>query len=95
MSPTIPSPDRRSVITGIGVVAPTGQDRESWWQATRAGDSGIERIERFDPSRYPVTLAGEVKDFDPEDHIDQRLIKQTDRWTWMALAAAQAALDDA
>ncbi len=95
MSPTIPSADRRSVITGIGVVAPTGQDRESWWQATRAGNSGIERIARFDPSRYPVTLAGEVKEFEPEDHIDQRLIKQTDRWTWMALAAAQEALDDA
>jgi minimal PKS chain-length factor (CLF/KS beta) len=95
MSPTIPSADRRSVITGIGVVAPTGQDRESWWSATRAGSSGIERIERFDPSRYPVTLAGEVKDFKPEDHIDQRLIKQTDRWTWMALAAAEAALKDA
>ncbi len=95
MSPTIPSPDRRSVITGIGVVAPIGKDRESWWQATRAGSSGIRRIERFDPSRYPVTLAGEVKDFDPERYIDQRLIKQTDRWTWMALAAAQEALDDA
>ncbi len=95
MSPTIPSPDRRSVITGIGVVAPTGQDRESWWQATRDGNSGIGRIERFDPSRYPVTLAGEVRNFDPESYIDQRLIKQTDRWTWMALAAAQAALDDA
>ncbi len=95
MSPTIPSPDRRSVITGIGVVAPTGQDRESWWQATRDGNSGIGRIERFGPSRYPVTLAGEVRDFDPESYIDQRLIKQTDRWTWMALAAAQAALDDA
>lgn len=95
MSPTIPSPARRSVITGIGVIAPTGQGRESWWRATRAGESGIERISRFDPSRYPATLAGEVKDFNPEDHIDQRLIKQTDRWTWMALAAAQEALDDA
>ena len=95
MSPTIPSADRRAVITGIGVVAPTGQDRESWWSATRAGQSGIERIARFDPSRYPVTLAGEVRDFEPGDHLDQRLIKQTDRWTWMALVAAQAALDDA
>ncbi|HWX45922.1 MAG TPA: beta-ketoacyl synthase N-terminal-like domain-containing protein [Solirubrobacteraceae bacterium] len=95
MSPTIPSADRRAVITGIGVVAPTGQDRESWWSATRAGNSGIERIARFDPSRYPVTLAGEVRDFEPGDHLDQRLIKQTDRWTWMALVAAQAALDDA
>jgi minimal PKS chain-length factor (CLF/KS beta) len=95
MSPTIPSADRRAVITGVGVVAPTGQDRESWWSATRAGESGIERIARFDPSRYPVTLAGEVRDFEPGDHLDQRLIKQTDRWTWMALVAAQAALDDA
>jgi minimal PKS chain-length factor (CLF/KS beta) len=91
---SLPS-DRRAVITGIGVVAPTGLDREAWWSATRAGESGIARIESFDPSRYPVTLAGEVRDFDAEDHIDQRLIKQTDRWTWMALAAAQAALDDA
>ncbi len=95
MSPTIPSADRRAVITGIGVFAPTGQDRESWWSATRAGNSGIERIARFDPSRYPVTLAGEVRDFDPGEHLDQRLIKQTDRWTWMALIAAQAALEDA
>ncbi len=94
MSPSS-QPDRRAVITGIGVVAPNGLDREAWWSATRAGRSGIERIARFDPSRYPVTLAGEVQDFNAEDHIDQRLIKQTDRWTWMALAATQAALDDA
>jgi minimal PKS chain-length factor (CLF/KS beta) len=91
---SLPS-DRRAVITGIGVVAPNGLDREAWWSATRAGASGIKRIARFDPSRYPVTLAGEVQDFDAENYIDQRLIKQTDRWTWMALAAAQAALDDA
>lgn len=91
---SLPS-DRRVVITGIGVVAPNGVDREAWWSATRTGRSGIKRIERFDPSRYPVQLAGEVQDFEASDYIDQRLIKQTDRWTWMALAAAQAALDDA
>jgi minimal PKS chain-length factor (CLF/KS beta) len=95
MSPTSLPSDRRAVITGIGVVAPNGLDREAWWRATRAGESGVKRIARFDPSRYPVTLAGEVQDFEPEAYIDQRLIKQTDRWTWMALAATQAALDDA
>src|ERR1700691_1577473 len=95
MSPTTLPSDRRAVITGIGVVAPSGLDRESWWSATRAGQNAVERIERFDPSRYPVQLAGEVRGFEPGDHLDQRLIKQTDRWTWMALAAAQAALDDA
>jgi minimal PKS chain-length factor (CLF/KS beta) len=96
MSPSsVPSDDRRAVITGIGVVAPSGLDREAWWSATRAGESAIGPIERFDPSRYPARLAGEVRDFEPGDYIDQRLVKQTDRWTWMALAAAQAALDDA
>jgi minimal PKS chain-length factor (CLF/KS beta) len=95
MSPVSLPSDRRAVVTGIGVVAPTGPDREAWWSATRAGACGIGRIARFDPSRYPVTLAGEVRVFEPGDHLDQRLIKQTDRWTWMALVAAQAALDDA
>jgi minimal PKS chain-length factor (CLF/KS beta) len=95
MSPSSLPSDRRAVITGIGVVAPTGLDRETWWSATRAGESAIRRIERFDPSRYPVQLAGEVRGFEPGDYIDQRLVKQTDRWTWMALVAAQAALDDA
>jgi minimal PKS chain-length factor (CLF/KS beta) len=95
MSPTSLPRERRAVITGIGVVAPNGADREAWWSATRAGESGVGRIERFDPSRYPAQLAGEVQGFEPGEHIDQRLIKQTDRWTWMALAATQAALEDA
>jgi minimal PKS chain-length factor (CLF/KS beta) len=95
MSPLTVPTDRRVVVTGIGVVAPNGVDREAWWAATRAGQSGIKRIARFDPTQYPVQLAGEVQDFDETEHLDQRLIKQTDRWTWMALAAAQAALDDA
>jgi minimal PKS chain-length factor (CLF/KS beta) len=84
----------RAVITGIGVVAPNGVGTESWWQATQRGTSGIRRITHFDPSKYSTRLAGEV-DFEPTEHVDQRLIVQTDRWTWMALAAAQMALEDA
>ncbi len=94
MSATAPS-DERAVITGLGVVAPNGIGTDAWWQATLAGTSGIGRITRFDPSKYATQLAGEVSDFEATDFIDNRLIAQTDRWTWMAMAAAQMALDDA
>ncbi len=94
MSASAPS-DERAVITGLGVVAPTGIGTDAWWQATLAGTSGIGRITRFDPSKYATQLAGEVSDFEATDFIDNRLIAQTDRWTWMAMTAAQMALDDA
>jgi 3-oxoacyl-(acyl-carrier-protein) synthase len=83
------------VITGVGAVAPNGVGTEAWWKATKAGDSGIARIQRFDPSRYPSQLAGEVDDFSADDWIERRLQVQTDRWTHMALAATQMAFDDA
>lgn len=86
---------RRAVITGIGVVASTGIGTETYWEATKQGQNGIKRIRRFDPSRYDTQLASEVDNFDATDFIDQRLIVQTDRWTWMALAATRMALQDA
>ena len=92
---TLPRTDRRAVFTGLGVVAPNGADTASWWEATKAGKSGIGRITHFDPSRYETQLAGEVDGFDADAYIEKRLQVQTDRWTHMALAAAQMALEDA
>ncbi|MGZ4819744.1 MAG: ketosynthase chain-length factor [Terriglobales bacterium] len=86
---------RRAVITGIGVVAPNGIGTEEYWSATCQGRNAIRPITHFDPSRYATHLAGEVDGFKAEDYIDGRLIVQTDRWTWMALAAADMALKDA
>jgi 3-oxoacyl-(acyl-carrier-protein) synthase len=86
---------KRAVVTGIGVVAPNGIGTSAFWEATREGRSGIARITHFDPSSYPTQFAGEVKGFDATKYIDQRLIVQTDRWTWMAMAATQEALKDA
>src|SRR4051794_4967904 len=85
----------RTVITGIGVVAPTGIGTEPYWKATREGQLGLKRISRFDPSQYATQVAGEVDGFQPTDYIPQQIIVQTDRWTWMALAATQMALKDA
>jgi minimal PKS chain-length factor (CLF/KS beta) len=86
---------RRAVITGIGVVAPTGIGNEAYWAATRQGKSGIRRIQLFDPSRYATQLGGEVEGFQANDYIEQRLVVQTDRWTWMAMGAADMAFKDA
>lgn len=84
-----------SVITGVGVVAPNGLTREAWWQATLDGKSGLGRIGRFDPSRYPAQIAGEAFGFDPADHAPQRLISETDAMTQYAFGAANEALADA
>ncbi|MEU6223698.1 ketosynthase chain-length factor [Streptomyces sp. NPDC047042] len=84
------------VITGIGVTAPTGIGVEAHWSAVLAGKSAISRIERFDPSGYPVQLAGEVPGFDADSAVrPNRLVSQTDHWTHLAFAAAEEALADA
>jgi 3-oxoacyl-(acyl-carrier-protein) synthase len=92
---TLPDTSRKSVVTGVGVVAPNGIETDSWWKATQNGESGLARITHFEPDSYATQVAGEVNGFEPESYIEKRLIVQTDRWTWMALAAAQMAFDDA
>jgi minimal PKS chain-length factor (CLF/KS beta) len=84
----------RAVITGMGVVAPSGVGADAHWKSILDGGTRIGRISRFDPSSYPVTLAGEVPDFDPDEYVNTRLKVATDRWTWHGFAAAQEALDD-
>ncbi|WP_371480186.1 ketosynthase chain-length factor [Kitasatospora sp. NBC_00315] len=88
---------RQAVVTGLGVIAPTGVGVADYWAATLRGRSGIRRLERFDPSSYPSVLAGEIPEdaFDAADHLPSRLLPQTDRMTRMALAAADWALADA
>jgi 3-oxoacyl-(acyl-carrier-protein) synthase len=80
------------VVTGLGVVAPTGAGTESYWAATLAGQSAIDRISRFDATRYPVRFAGEVRGADPAGLIDPRVLVQTDWWTHLALLAAGEAV---
>ncbi|MCZ2837663.1 beta-ketoacyl synthase N-terminal-like domain-containing protein [Modestobacter sp. VKM Ac-2985] len=83
------------VVTGIGVVAPTGVGVEAHWSSLVRGEPAIRPIVGFDPAQYGVSLAGQVTDFVPADHVDPRLMVQTDRWTWMSLAAATLAAQDA
>ncbi|HEY7597557.1 MAG TPA: beta-ketoacyl synthase N-terminal-like domain-containing protein [Actinophytocola sp.] len=86
--------DARAVITGIGVIAPSGIGADEHWKSILDGGSRLSRISRFDPAGYPVTLAGEVPDFDADEFVNARLKVATDRWTWHGFAATQEALDD-
>ncbi|MDA3903858.1 MAG: beta-ketoacyl-ACP synthase II [Desulfuromusa sp.] len=85
---------RRVVVTGLGVVSPLGTGTEKNWVAITSGKSGISTISRFDASDLPTQIAGEVKDFNPEDYIDKKEIKKMDLFIQYGLAAAEMALQD-
>ena len=85
----------RAVITGIGVVAPSGMSAREHWATVTQGTSRLAPISGFDASGYRVRLAGEVRGYDLAGRMDSRLVVQTDRWTWMAFAAAEQAISDA
>jgi 3-oxoacyl-[acyl-carrier-protein] synthase II len=56
--------ENRVVITGMGIVCPTGNDVESMWQAMLDGASGMAKTTIFDASTFPSTFSAEVKDYD-------------------------------
>jgi minimal PKS chain-length factor (CLF/KS beta) len=85
----------RAVVTGIGVVAPSGVGADAHWSTVLAGTRRTGPISLFDPARYPTRVAGEVPDFDPTGFADGRQRVQTDRWTHLGFAATRLALDDA
>ncbi|TDC45179.1 ketosynthase chain-length factor [Actinomadura sp. KC345] len=84
-----------TVVTGMGVVAPTGMGADRHWDATVHGEAGIGPITRFDAAPYTSRLAGEIAGFEPRDHLPGRLLPQTDHMTRLALVAADWALADA
>ncbi len=86
---------RRVVVSGLGLVTPLGIGVEKTWKALCAGESGISRITRFDPTDYPCQIAGEVRDFDPASYIEKKEIKKMDTFIHFAVAASQMAVDDA
>lgn len=87
---------RRVVITGIGVVSPVGIGKDAFWNSLLEGKSGVSTITAFDPSDFPVKIAGEVKDFDAEKYVgDKKTVRHMDRNVQFAVAAARMAVEDA
>lgn len=85
---------RRVVITGLGILAPNGNGKDAYWNALINGQSGIKRIAAFDPSPFSTQIAGEVKDFNPCDYFDQKLVKRSGRFTHFGVAASKMAVAD-
>lgn len=79
----------------MGLVSPLGVGVEKAWEALCAGQSGVGRITRFDPSDYPCRIAAEVSDFNTADFVDAKEIKKMDTFIHYALAGSQMAVDDA
>jgi 3-oxoacyl-[acyl-carrier-protein] synthase II len=86
---------RRVVVTGLGLITPLGTGMQKTWEAICKGASGIDRITTFDASDYPVQMAGEVKDFDPEAFIERKDIKKMDIFIQYALGAGTMAVENA
>jgi 3-oxoacyl-[acyl-carrier-protein] synthase II len=86
---------RRVVVTGLGAVTPIGNDAPATWRAALAGESGVDWIRSFDASEYPVRIAAEVKDFDPETAASRKEVRKLDRNVLLALAAGREAVTDA
>jgi len=89
------TPNRRVVVTGVGLVSPVGIGTEATWQALLAGRSGAGPITLFDASHHSTRFACEVKGFDPLDWIEKKDLKKVDRFIQFAIAAADLAVKDA
>ncbi|MED5416611.1 MAG: beta-ketoacyl-ACP synthase II [Candidatus Latescibacterota bacterium] len=85
---------RRVVVTGMGALAPNGNDLSSFWDAILNGRSGIGQITRFDASDFRVQIAGELKDFDPEPALDRKEARRNDPFVHYGVHVAQQAFDD-
>jgi 3-oxoacyl-[acyl-carrier-protein] synthase II len=85
----------RIVITGLGSITSLGHTASTLWDNLIAGKSGIARIASFDPTIYSCQVGAEVKNFNPEDYMDVKDVKRSDRFTHFAVAATQNVIRDA
>jgi len=85
----------RVVITGVGAITPVGNNVETMWNNILEGKSGIDFVTRINREDFPVSVAAEVKDFDPVDYMDKKDSKRMDLFTQYAVAASKMAVEDA
>ncbi len=85
---------RRVVITGMGTLNPCGNSVDETWDSLLAGRSGITPIDRFDATDFACRIAGHVKGFNPDDHVDRKEQKKMDTFIQYAIAASRQAMRD-
>lgn len=86
---------KRVVITGLGVVSPYGAGVDKLWSNLVEGNSGISVPDLVDIEKHVVKIAGEVKNFNPEEYMDAKDAKKMDRFIQFAMVAADEAVKDA
>ena len=87
--------ERRVVITGVGVITPVGNNVSDFWKNITEGYCGIDLIEGIDVGQCPIKVAGQVKNFNPEEYgIDRGTVRKRDLYCQYALAAAHQAMTD-
>lgn len=84
---------RRVVVTGLGVIAATGKERESFFSNLTKAQSGVRRIEQFDPSSLSVQIGAEVPGYVPTDYFPSKRLDLLDRFAQFALIAAKEAME--
>lgn len=86
---------RRVVISGMGTICPIGHNLKDFWANLLAGQTGVDIINRFDPTDYPTKIAAQVKDFNAQDYMPRTEARRMDLFIQYACATARLALDDA
>ncbi|WP_017754627.1 beta-ketoacyl-ACP synthase II [Calidifontibacillus oryziterrae] len=86
---------RRVVITGLGAVTPCGNNLDTTWNNVINGISGVSEVTRIDKDQFPAKVAGELKNFNPEDFFDKKEARRMDKFTQYAMAASLMAVKDA
>jgi 3-oxoacyl-[acyl-carrier-protein] synthase II len=85
---------RRVVITGLGIVCPTGNTVAEAWSSVLAAKSGIGRITHFDAGLLSSRIAGEVRNFDVAAYLSPKEARRMDRFIHLGIAAGVQALKD-
>jgi len=85
---------RRVVVTGLGLVTACGNNVPTTWAAMMNGENGADYIKKFDPEKFSVQFACEVKDFDPLSFLDKKEARRMGAFTHFALAASDEAMKD-
>lgn len=85
---------RRVVVTGIGMINSLGLNREDSFRAIVEGKCGIKTISSFDISEFPVKIAAEITDFDPNSVMDAKEVKKADRFIQLGIKASKEAMED-
>lgn len=87
--------EQRVVITGMGVISPVGNNIDTFWNNLVSGYCGIDYIKGYEEYNLPISVAGQVKDFDPEANgLDKANVRRSDIYCQYAMAAAYQAMCD-